>query len=67
MLQKMSFTSKIAEALEQMKSLLKDSEESKEPTQNSIMSMFLKFMGDFVMKQIERTKNNEEFLISMNG
>ena len=22
---------------------------------------------DFVMKQIERTKNNEEFLISMNG
>jgi transcription termination factor Rho len=22
---------------------------------------------DFVMKQVERTKNNEEFLISMNG
>ncbi len=45
MLQKMSFTSKIAEALEQMKNLLKDSEESKEPTQNSIMSMFINFMG----------------------
>ena len=34
---------------------------------NHIADMTSMEAMDFVMKQIERTKNNEEFLISMNG
>jgi transcription termination factor Rho len=34
---------------------------------NHIADMNAMESMDFVMKQIERTKNNEEFLISMNG
>jgi len=34
---------------------------------NHIADMTSMEAMDFVMKQIERTRNNEEFLISMNG